>query len=563
MRVNIIGGAPNTGIAHDMRILHGLIVHALGNDVSVQHVPHFHPSCGEAELNFFIEVINPALFPYAAKNIWIPNPEWTYKTWEPYLYMVDEVWVKTLDAVKIFGDLGIAARYVGWTSADKVFPETKDYTKAIVPIGKNMWRNPKPLIQAYMKIKALKELPGFYEKLPHVTMVYQIKLPDVPESVKDKFTCITERLSDKDYDALLHESGLAICLSVAEGFGHAVNEAMSAGCNLLLSPIEPFRELARDALWVSTTKIIPHPQCLGNLEDVSVESVVESLAMYIASTPEAKVRLTNQNRKQYEDRHALFVETMKEALLRFKDMPEFILKDCLPKEEDLPPISVITLTRDRRAFFPLAKYCMVAQTYPEDKIEWVIVDDGKDQIKNLVTDLPNVTYILLDEPLTIGAKRNLAISRAKHDILVMLDDDDVYPNNSLISRVAHMLAEPKKECLFSTVIPCYEIHETKSFMNVPPMTLPMSQRVSEATLCFTRKFWEARGFPDQQIAEADAFIRGREQMCRELSPQDVIVSLIHKKNTSSRKPPVMEANGSHYGFSDELFTLISEIAGSL
>jgi glycosyltransferase involved in cell wall biosynthesis len=253
---------------------------------------------------------------------------------------------------------------------------------------------------------------------------------------------------------------------------------------------------------------------------------------------------------------------MKESLIRFKDLT-FNLQDHLPKEENLPPISVITLTRDRRAFFPLAKYCMVAQTYPEDKIEWVIVDDGKDQIKDLVTDLPNVTYILLDEPLTIGAKRNLAISKAKHDILVMLDDDDVYPNNSLISRVAHMLAEPKKECLFSTVIPCYEIHETKSFMNVPPMTLPMSQRVSEATLCFTRKFWETRGFPDQQIAEADAFIRGREQMCRELSPQDVIVSLIHKKNTSSRKPPTMEANGSHYGFSDELFTLISEIAGSL
>ena len=563
MRVNIIGGAPNTGIAHDMRILHGMIVHALGNDVSVQHVPHFHPSCGEAELNFFIEVINPALFPYAAKNIWIPNPEWTYKTWEPYLYMVDEVWVKTLDAVKIFGDIGIAARYVGWTSADKVFPDTKDYTKAIVPIGKNIWRNPKPLIQAYMRIKALKELPGFYEKLPHVTMVYQIKLPEVPEVVKDKFTCITERMTDNDYDALLHESGLAICLSAAEGFGHAVNEAMSAGCNLLLSPIEPFRELSREALWTGTSKIIPHPQCLGNLEDVNVDSVVECLALYVASTPEARVRITNQNRKQYEDRHSLFVETMKEALGRFKDIPEFTLKDCLPKEEDLPPISVITLTRDRRVFFPLAKYCMVAQTYPEDKIEWVIVDDGKDQIKNLVTDLPNVTYILLDEPLTIGAKRNLAISKAKHDILVMLDDDDVYPNNSLISRVAHMLAEPKKECLFSTVIPCYEIHETKSYMNVPPMTLPMSQRVSEATLCFTRKFWETRGFPDQQIAEADAFIRGREQMCRELSPQDVIVSLVHKKNTSARKPPTMEANGSHYGFSDELFTLISEIAGSI
>jgi hypothetical protein len=124
-----------------------------------------------------------------------------------------------------------------------------------------------------------------------------------------------------------------------------------------------------------------------------------------------------------------------------------------------------------------------------------------------------------------------------------------------------MLAEPRKQCLFSTILPCYEIHETKSFMNVPPITLPMSQRVSEATMCFTRSFWQERGFPDQQIAEGDAFIHGREQMCREFSPQDVIVSLCHKKTTSSRKPPAgMQVNGSHYGFSDELFTLISEIA---
>jgi glycosyltransferase involved in cell wall biosynthesis len=238
--------------------------------------------------------------------------------------------------------------------------------------------------------------------------------------------------------------------------------------------------------------------------------------------------------------------------------PHSIAK-LLPKEEDLPSVSVITLTRDRRAFFPLAKYCMVAQSYPEDKIEWVVVDDGTDQIKDLISELPNVKYVLIDEPLSIGAKRNLAVQSASHDILLMMDDDDVYPNNSILSRVANMLAA-RKQCLFSTVIPCYQIHEHKSFMNVPPIMLPQSERVSEATLCFTRKFWELRKFPDQQIGEGDAFIRGREQMCLEFSPQDVIVSLIHKKNTSARKPPVMESNGCHYGFSDELFTLVSEIA---
>jgi glycosyltransferase involved in cell wall biosynthesis len=213
---------------------------------------------------------------------------------------------------------------------------------------------------------------------------------------------------------------------------------------------------------------------------------------------------------------------------------------------------------------PLAKFCFLAQGYPEDKIEWVIVDDGKDQIKDIVSDLPNVKYILVDEPMTIGAKRNLAVENASHNVLVIMDDDDIYPNNSVLTRVSYMLAEPRKECAFSTTIPCYEIHEKKSFMNVPPGVLGMADRVSEATMCFTKSFWESKKFPDQQIAEGGAFIRGREEMCREISPQDVIVSLCHKKTTSSRKPPAgMEQNGCHYGLADELFTLVSEIAETI
>jgi hypothetical protein len=255
---------------------------------------------------------------------------------------------------------------------------------------------------------------------------------------------------------------------------------------------------------------------------------------------------------------------MKETLRDlFRDLPAYSLDDRLPKEDTLPPISVLTITKDRRAFIPLAKYCFLAQAYPEDKLEWVIVDDGTDQIKDLVSDLPNVTYVLCEKPMTIGEKRNLAVERAKHDVLVMMDDDDVYPNHSVVSRVAMMMAEPVKDCLFCTTIPCYDIHETKSFMNVPPITLPMSERVSEATLCFTRAFWEDRKFEEVQIAEGNAFIRGREQRCREMSPQDVIVSLTHKKTTSDRKAPAGEANGCHYGFAEELFTLVSEIGQSI
>jgi hypothetical protein len=92
----------------------------------------------------------------------------------------------------------------------------------------------------------------------------------------------------------------------------------------------------------------------------------------------------------------------------------------------------------------------------------------------------------------------------------------------------------------------------------------MSQRVSEATLMFTRNFWETKKFEDIQVAEGDTFIQGREHMCREISPQNVIVSLVHSKNTSSRRIPEMkEPNGCHYGFNEQLFAMVSQIGEEL
>jgi len=563
MRVNIIGNTNSLGLAQDIHILHGMVYNTLGKETLIRHVPHFHPQCDEAEINFFVESINPALFHYASKNVWIPNPEWTQKAWKPYGRMVDEIWVKTRDAEKLFAEWG-TVRYINWTSVDKTVPEKKDYNRALVPVGKNIWRHPKPIVQAYMRIQQT-DL-NLYAKLPVVDLVYyDLQVPKIPETVADKFVVHDSRVSEKEYDALMAECGLLICTSAAEGFCHAVNEGMSAECILLLSPIEALRELTHKALWVSSAKSVPHPECVGVLEDVDIGSIVESLALYVSMNHHQKRMESRANRERYENRHQAFLLTIENAI---KDITTgvdtYSIEKRLPKEDDLPKISVITLTHDRRPFIPLVKYGLIAQTYPSEKIEWVIVDDGKDQIKDLVSDISNVKYVLVDEKMNIGAKRNLAVEQASHDILVMMDDDDVYPSNSLLARVAHMLAEPRKECLFSTVIPCYNIHETKSFMNVPPIKLPMCERVSEATLCFTRDFWKAGGFPDQQIGEGGAFVRGREQMCREFSPQDVIVSLIHKRNTSSRKaPPMAEPNGCHYGFSDELFTLVTEIGESL
>jgi hypothetical protein len=315
-------------------------------------------------------------------------------------------------------------------------------------------------------------------------------------------------------------------------------------------------EQSQDVLWAIADNRIDHPDCLGQLVDTYSSSLRACLAEWVDTDTSRRKKISEHMRTIYEKRHRKFIEHF-----RCPEIPSFDGSKCFLPESELPDVSIVTLTYNRPEFMALAKYSYLIQSYPEDKLEWVIVDDG-DSIEEQLMGIPNVKYVRLDQKTGIAEKRNLGVKAAMYDTIVFMDDDDVYPNNSVLQRVAMLNRFPKKECVFSTIIPCYDIERYTSFINLPPITLPMSQRVSEATLCFTKKFWEASPFTED-IGEADTFIRGREQMCREISPQEVIVSLVHSKNSSSRKTPPGEPNGCHYGFNEKLYALVSQIGEGL
>lgn len=571
MRVNIISNhRPGTGLSQDVNILRGILTAIFEDKVEIRLVQYIQPHCAEADVNVFVEVINPSLFSYAAKNIWIPNPELTPTTWTPYLHMVTEIWAKTEECASIFRKLTpTKVRYIGWTSLNKETPSKKNYFKAIVPLGKNFHREIDPLLQAYQKLKYTDA--SVYARLPVLHVVYEPKRFNivVPPEIADRVVLRTT-LKDKEYDELLTECGLCICLSQAEGFGHAVNEAMASGCNMIVSSIEPFLknvvgEANTGALFCGVRERIPNENCFGTFVKSDVNSLTGILEDYTDLPFKQRKDGSEFMRRVYEENHKRWMTRMQELIPKVFTMPEpYSLKDSLPKEDALPDVSIVCVTRDRRIFMPILKYCYMIQSYPEEKLELVIVDDGDDPIEDTLFGVPNVTYVRLDEKKTIGEKRNIGVQKAMYDVIAFMDDDDVYPNNSILERVAMMLKSPSKDCSFCTTIPCYDIAKYCSFMNAPPIVLPMSQRVSEATLTFTRKFWEERPFDDTQIGEGDAFIHGREHMCRELSPQEVIVSLVHPKNTSSRKvPEFKEPNGCHFGFNEKLFAMVSEIGESL
>jgi len=243
-------------------------------------------------------------------------------------------------------------------------------------------------------------------------------------------------------------------------------------------------------------------------------------------------------------------------------MPPVLLQD------DCVPISIITLVYNRPKFIENACLNLLSTDYPSDKIEWVVVDDSQADLSpsNRVIHFQeqfggSVVYIPLTKKTSIGEKRNLAIERAKHNIILMMDDDDHYPITSFRRRVAYLLKGMRRyECAVCTSIAMYDLNTGVSAVNVPPYDLSLGQRCSEATLTFTRDFWKMKGFGSVDMAEGEGFLEGREGGVAEMPPQQIIVALSHGTNTSRRKSPEGKP-GCFWGFPRELLEFLHGLVG--
>lgn len=90
-----------------------------------------------------------------------------------------------------------------------------------------------------------------------------------------------------------------------------------------------------------------------------------------------------------------------------------------------PLVTIITPTRGREAFLPLAHACVQAQTYPN--IQWVVFDDSPAPSPYLQPKAAkNLIYINAPDLFAVGEKRNLMIEHSQGEIIVHFDDDDYY-----------------------------------------------------------------------------------------------------------------------------------------
>jgi O-antigen biosynthesis protein len=105
---------------------------------------------------------------------------------------------------------------------------------------------------------------------------------------------------------------------------------------------------------------------------------------------------------------------------------------------ELPLVSCIMPTFNRRRFLPFALKAFNSQDYPAREL--IVVDDGNDSVGDLVEKAPRARYVRLSARASIGEKRNRACAEARGSIIAHWDDDDWYAPGRLSSQIAPLLA---------------------------------------------------------------------------------------------------------------------------
>ena len=204
-------------------------------------------------------------------------------------------------------------------------------------------------------------------------------------------------------------------------------------------------------------------------------------------------------------------------------------KEKLPK---FPTVSICTPTFNRRPFVPVMIKCFEHQTYPKDKIEWIIIDDGTDKIEELVTHIPQVKYFKYDEKMSLGKKRNLLNQKATGDIIVYMDDDDYYPPQRISHAVDMLRKNPKALCAGSSIMFIYFKHINKMVQFGPYGP----NHATAATFAFRRSLLSKTKFDEEScVAEERKFLKDYTIPFVQLESKKSILVFSHNQNSFDKK----------------------------
>jgi hypothetical protein len=197
-----------------------------------------------------------------------------------------------------------------------------------------------------------------------------------------------------------------------------------------------------------------------------------------------------------------------------------------------PFVSICTPTFNRRPFYEMIIQCFNHQTYPKDRMEWIIIDDGTDKIEDLVKHIPQLKYFKYDEKMNLGKKRNLMHDKSKGDIIVYMDDDDYYPPERVAHCVETLQKNPQAMVAGSSEMYIYFKHINKMYQFGPYGP----NHATAATFAFRREYLKHSRYEDgAALAEERHFLKGYTTPFVQMDPLKTILVFSHIHNSFDKK----------------------------
>jgi glycosyltransferase involved in cell wall biosynthesis len=195
-------------------------------------------------------------------------------------------------------------------------------------------------------------------------------------------------------------------------------------------------------------------------------------------------------------------------------------------------VSIVTPTYNRRKFIPNLIEIYKNQTYPKERMEWIIIDDGKDKVEDLFEEalktVPNIRYLYYDEKLRIGEKRNLLNKEARGKIIVAMDDDDYYPPERVQSVVDGFRKYPKIELAGCSEMYLYYRDIKKIYVMGPYHP----NHATNGTMAWKKSYSDKYKY-DEFVTHAEeiSFLNNYKFPMIQLDPRKTILVICHNDNT--------------------------------
>ena len=178
------------------------------------------------------------------------------------------------------------------------------------------------------------------------------------------------------------------------------------------------------------------------------------------------------------------------------------------------------------------------QSYPQNRIEWLIYDDGTDKIADLVEKINNVRYFYNSKKNTIGYKRNFLNKKSKGDIIVNMDDDDIYSKD----RVEHAVNKLKNFPDIN-IVGCSEIYVLLNNKDIWKLGPYYRNHATAGTFAYRKELLNYTSYDNNSKSKEESiFLKNYSIPLIQLEPIKTILNVSHDSNTVN-KEKIIENHG--------------------